>query len=226
MSRRLAAIHDFSGCRVGVLARASDRSTLLCLLDDFLLFFLLHGCLVLLLLLVLLVRAQRHVHFHLNFRPCCGGDCRSQNFIREKDLVEHFVVGARAHKVLVVNIRVLGWINSDEVAASLVLSNRLSDVVFVSEPRCLLHGFHQDGVFLWVFHSEALNHLLELCTRSVACISAVVAMRLEASALDALAQATFLALAVESLHTVLDLVNGLFLAVKALYTNQIEHIHD
>ena len=153
MSRRLAGFHDFSGCRVGILTRASDRSALLCLLDNFLLLFLLHGSLVLLLLLVLLVRAQRHVHLHLNFRPCCRGDRRSQNFIREKDLVEHFVVGAWAHKELVVNIRVLGRINSDEVAASLVLGHSLSDVVFVSEPGGFLHGFHQDGVFLRVFHS-------------------------------------------------------------------------
>lgn len=79
---------------------------------------------------------------------------------------------------------------------------------------------------MWIFHSQALNHLLELCTCSVASIGASVTMRLKASSLDPLAKATFLALAVESLHTVLDLVNGLFLAVKALNTNQVEHIHD
>ena len=51
-------------------------------------------------------------------------------------------------------------------------------------------------------------------------------MRLKAGALDALAKAAFLALSVEPLHTVLDLVDRLFLAVEALNTNQVEHIHD
>ena len=57
-------------------------------------------------------------------------------------------------------------------------------------------------------------------------ITIVLTMRLQARPLDALAEPAFLSLAVEALHAVLDLIDGFFLAIKALDADDVEHIAD
>ena len=42
--------------------------------------------------------------------------------------------------------------------------------------------------------------------------------------MDALAQTTLLALSIETLHSVLNLIDGLLLAVETLYADKIEGI--
>ena len=49
-------------------------------------------------------------------------------------------------------------------------------------------------------------------------------MWLQACALDALSEPTFLALSVESLHPVLDLIDGFLLPIEPLDSYQIEHV--
>ena len=51
-------------------------------------------------------------------------------------------------------------------------------------------------------------------------------MWLQTSALDALSETALLSLAVESLHPMLDLIDGLLLPVEALDANQVEHVTD
>lgn len=51
-------------------------------------------------------------------------------------------------------------------------------------------------------------------------------MRLQARPLNALAETAFLTLSVEALHSVLDLVYGLLLAVESFDADQVEHISD
>lgn len=51
-------------------------------------------------------------------------------------------------------------------------------------------------------------------------------MRLQARPLDALAEPAFLSLAIETLHAVLDLIDGFFLAIEALDADDVEHVAD
>ena len=51
-------------------------------------------------------------------------------------------------------------------------------------------------------------------------------MWLQTGALDALSKTALLSLAVEALHPMLDLIDGLLLPVETLDANQVEHVTD
>lgn len=86
------------------MARASYGTSLLSFLDIFLFLLLFELSLVLLLLLVLLVGGQRHIHLHLDLGAGARRDRRPHDLVREQNFVHDLVVGAGAHKELVVNV--------------------------------------------------------------------------------------------------------------------------
>ena len=233
MCAGLARIHDVLGTagtpgspvrRRRVLPGAGDGPRLLCLLDLLVLFFLFLRGLVLLLLLVLLVGGKGHVHLHFDLGARRARDGRAQDLICEEHLVEDFVVGARAQEELIVDVRVLGGVNSNKVTTTLVLSDCLANIFLVSQPRCLFHRVDKNGEFLGVLNRQPLNHLLKLGVGSVRGVPIVLPVRLQACSLNALPKSTLFAFAVEALHPVLDLVDRFFLSIKPLDSNQVEHI--
>ena len=124
------------------------------------LFLLLLSSLVLLLLLVLLVGRLRQVHLHLDLWAIGGTDVAPKNLVREQGLVEDFIVWSGTHEILVIDIRVLGWIYSDEVTATLVLIACLSYVLLKAKLRTLLHWIHKERIILWIVNCKLLNHLM------------------------------------------------------------------
>ena len=207
-----------------VLTGASDWPRLLCLLDLLVLFLLFLRSLVLLLLLVLLVGGKGHVHLHFDLGARRARDGRTEDLVCEEHLVEDFVVGARAQEELIVDVRVLGGVNSNKVATTLVLSDCLANIFLVSQPRCLFHRIYKDGELLGVLDCQPLNHLLKLGVGSVRRVPIVLSMRLQTRSLYALTKSTLFAFAVEALHPVLDLIDRFFLSIKPLDSNQVEHI--
>ena len=123
---------------------------------------LFEGGLVLLLLFVLFVGGLGEVHLHLDFRTVCRADVTPQDFISEEGLVQDLIVGSGAAEVLVIDIRLLGWVDPNEVAPALVLVARLTNVLLVPHGGGLLHGLHKDGVLLGVVDCQLLYHLLDL----------------------------------------------------------------
>ena len=96
------------------------------------LFFLLDGLLLLLFLVLLVSReGQVHLEFHLGALTSCN--CSLQNLVSEEHLVENLVVRSWRVEILVVHVRILCRIDPNEVTASLVLRNSLSDVFSVAQ---------------------------------------------------------------------------------------------
>ena len=167
MRAGLTSVHNVLGTaasapvrRRRVLTGAGDWPRLLRLLNLLVLFFLFLRGLVLLLLLVLLVGGKGHVHLHFDLRARRARDGRTENLIGEEHLVEDFVVGARAQEELIVDVRVLGGVNSNKVTTTLVLSDCFANILLISQPRCLFHRVDKDGELLWILDCQPLNHLL------------------------------------------------------------------
>ena len=111
---------------------------LLSLFDIFLLFLFLLSSFILLLLLVLLVSRKWEVHLHLDLRSCaCDGSL--EDLIGEQDLIEKFVVRSGWHEVLVVDIRILGGIDTNVLATPLIFCYCFSCIFFVSKSWGSLH---------------------------------------------------------------------------------------
>lgn len=104
-----------------------------------LLFLLLLSGLVLLLFFVLLIRGHGHIHLQLNLWAVGIHDRVAKDLIREESFVQDLVVGSWALEELIIDVRILGWIDSNIVATALVLSNSFPDILLVTDSCCLLH---------------------------------------------------------------------------------------
>ena len=77
-----------------------------------------------------------------------------------------------------------------------------------------------------VLDSEPFYHRMKLCVRSIGRVPIVLTMRLQTRPLNALSEPTFLSFAIKTLHSMLDLIDGFFLAIESLDADDVKHIAD
>ncbi len=118
--------------------------------------------LLLMLDLELLVALRRHLDLIADAVVYLGLalDRAPDNLIRENCLVDYAVEGTRRSEVLIVDVRILGRVDSYKVASLLVLRAGLSDHLTMSQGHSLTHTL-MDGshIVLRVLGNVAFHHL-------------------------------------------------------------------
>lgn len=153
-----------------------------------------------------------------------------QDLVAVEHLIDDFVVGSLMLEEWIIHVTVASRVDPQHIAAALALYNGLTYVVLVFQVGGLLERVQERRVFDRVVIDEAIDGLLHLVARlSAVDIAAAkrgeAAVRRDACALDATAQVVgLLSLIVEALHSMLDLVEGLLLAIEALHAHQVERI--
>ena len=88
-----------------------------------------------------------------------------KDFIAEKYFVNNFIVGSRLLEERVVHVTSSGWVDSDEVASSLVLEDRFPNIFFIFKVRCFDQRLKEWRVFNRVVVDEPLDEILHLDAR-------------------------------------------------------------
>ena len=123
-------------------------------------------------LLILLISGRRQLHLVAQLLLGLGlvvgtGETSHlavvlDDLVGVQNLVNDLVVRPRVLEEIVIHLAATSWIDSHEVASSLVLLDSLSNVLFVLKVGCFLKWFEEGGVLLRVFVAELLDIGLEL----------------------------------------------------------------
>jgi hypothetical protein len=126
----------------------------------------------------------------------------------------------------IIHLTASGGINSQEETFSLILKNSLFQIFFVLQVCCLFQRLKKGGVLNGILRDIPLDVLLHL--EAVAATVNLLAhhgVGLDASALDSIPKGcSLLALVIESLHAVLDLIQTFLFPVKSLDAGNVESV--